>query len=215
VAGRVTGEEASHRRHREAARTEMVVGGTLVAVVLVGGGILRAWPAPDVLDRLVWHVVPSGSTTPLYTGLTRLRAPVVVGAAVLLAAVTLPRNRWRALACLIGPLLALAVSELVVKPGVGRMLGGSLSYPSGSTVGAAAVATAACLAAPRRLRVVAVAVAVAYVGLMAVSVVATGSHFPTDALGGVAFGAGVMLLTDGGLARTGRWWGRHREAARR
>ncbi len=207
------GDGAGGRRFRDGPQAELVVGAGLVGVVLVGGAVLRAWPAPDALDHLVWHVVPSGTTTPLYTWMARLRAPAVAVAATALFLVTVGRNRWRALACLVGPLVALVLSELVVKPAVGRTLGGSLSYPSGSTVGAAAVATAAFLAAPRRLRPWVAVVAAAYAGLMAVAMVATGSHYPTDALAGLAFGAGVVLLTDGALARAGRWWGRRRAVA--
>lgn len=217
TSGRVTsapgGNGAGRWRIRDGSQAELVVGAGLVAVVLVGGAVLRAWPAPDAIDHLVWHVVPSGQHTPLYTGMARLRAPAVAGGVAVVFLLTVGRNRWRALACLVGPLLALVLSELAVKPAVGRTLGGSLSYPSGSTVGAVVVATAAFLAAPRRLRPVVAVVALSYAGLMAVSVVATGSHYPTDALAGLAFGAGIMLLTDGALARAGRWWGPRREPA--
>ena len=38
-------------------------------------------------------------------------------------------------------------------------------------------------------------------GLECIAVVALQWHYPTDALAGVAFGAGVVLLLDGGLRR--------------
>jgi undecaprenyl-diphosphatase len=116
---------------------------------------------------------------------------------VLAAAAVVRRDRARALACLVGPPLALLLCELVVKPLVGRTLGGALSFPSGSTVGAAALATAAVLVTPVRWRKVAVVMAAAYGLWMAVAVVSLGWHYPTDALVGLAFGGGVVLLADG------------------
>jgi membrane-associated phospholipid phosphatase len=184
------------------ARLEMMAGSILVVAVVVGGVALHYWTGPNGVDDLVWHVIPSGwhANAPVYAWIIRYRTPpLAVGVAVLFL-VTIGRDRSRALACLIGPVLALVVSELAIKPTVGRTLGGSFSYPSGSVVSASALAMAAVLATPPRLRFVTAPFAMAYLILMIVAVVATGSHFPTDALAGLAFGAGVVLVTDGILA---------------
>ena len=71
------------------------------------------------------------------------------------------------------------------------------SHPSGSTVGAAALATAAVLATPSRWRPVTAVVATLFSLWMAVAVIALRWHFPSDALAGVAFGVGVVVLVDG------------------
>jgi undecaprenyl-diphosphatase len=87
----------------------------------------------------------------------------------------------------------------VVKPLVGRSIGGVLSYPSGSTVGAAALATAAVLAVPTRWRVATAVVVTVYALWMALAVVALQWHYPTDSLAGLAYGAGVVLMVDGSV----------------
>ena len=55
------------------------------------------------------------------------------------------------------------------------------------------------IAVPRRIRLPVAVVAVVAVVLECVAVVALQWHFPTDALGGAAFGAGTVLLVDGVL----------------
>jgi membrane-associated phospholipid phosphatase len=173
------------------------VGAVLLVVVALEGLYLAIRPASGLVDGWFLDLVP-GSSGSWLTDVTWLRFPVVVViGAVLAAAVTLPRDRARALACLIGPPAALLAAELVVKPLVGRTLGGALSYPSGTTVGAAALATAAVLATPARGRVVAIVVGAVFALWMAVAVVALRWHLPTDALAGLLFGVGAVLVVDG------------------
>jgi membrane-associated phospholipid phosphatase len=71
------------------------------------------------------------------------------------------------------------------------------SYPSGSTVGIAALATAAVLAASPKRRVLVGVVGAVLSLWMAIAVVALRWHYPSDALAGLAFGSGVVLLADG------------------
>jgi membrane-associated phospholipid phosphatase len=186
----------------------------LLVLVALEGLYLAIRPASGVVDGWFLDLVP-GSSGSWFTDVTWLRFPVVVMiGAVIAAAVTVPRDRARALACLVGPPGALLAAELVVKPLVGRTLGGALSYPSGTTVGAAALATAAVLATPARWRVVAVVVATVFALWMAVAVVALRWHLPTDALAGLVFGVGTMLVVDGlafqGLDRLNRRSGQRR-----
>jgi membrane-associated phospholipid phosphatase len=177
------------------------VGAVLTAVVAGGGLYLSGRPDAGALDRWVLDQVPA-SDNRLLTGITSLRYPaVIVVGAVVLAVLTVRRDRIRALGCLLGPPVALLTGELVVKPAVGRTLGGLLSYPSGTMVGAAALATAVVLAAPVRWRVPVIAAVSVYTVWMAVAVVALRWHFPTDVLAGMAYGVGLVLLVDGVV-----WW---------
>jgi undecaprenyl-diphosphatase len=195
AAGRLRAAVAATRRDR--VRTEWWVAGGALGVVALLGLAVAGRPDATGLDTVLFDVV-TGSRSVVWRAATHLRYPtVVVALAGVTAAVALLRRRWRqAVVCLVGPPLALVAAESVVKPWVGRTLGGSLSYPSGSTVGAAAVATALVLAVPRRWRTPAAAVGAAYALWIAVAVVALRWHFPTDALGGLAFGVGAVVLLD-------------------
>lgn len=178
-----------------------MVGAVLVLVTVAAGFYWAARPAPNGLDSWIFDRI-RGSNSWLFTWVTYLRYPaVIIGGAFVVAALTVRRDRTRAIACLLGPIVALATSELLVKPAVGRTFGGLYSYPSGSTVGAAALAAAVVLATRGRWRPVIVVVASAYALWMTVAVIALRWHFPTDALAGLAYGAGTVLVVDGGL-----WW---------
>lgn len=187
---------ASGPRDRSAT-TEMMAGGILVALVAVGGLYFAFRPGPIVVDGWFSFLVSSAKGS-WFTSVTVLRYPaVIVAGAIAAAAVCYRRDPPRAWACLIGPILALATCELVLKPLVGRTLGGVFSYPSGSTTGAAGLAAAAVLAAPARWRVVTTVAASLYALWMALAVVALQWHLPTDAVSGLAYGVGVVLVVDG------------------
>ena len=176
---------------------EIAVGAALVAVVMAGAFYFAVRPRSTSFDRWIFAALPDIGRSAL-TSITWFSRPaVIIVGPVVLAVLVYRRDRPRSIACLIGPILALSTSELVMKPAVGRTLGGALTYPSGSTVGAAALATAAVLATPVRWRVVAAVLAAAYTSWMALAVVALRWHFPTDAVAGVLYGLGVVLLIDG------------------
>ena len=108
-------------------------------------------------------------------------------------------RRRRAVALVVPVLAALAVTELVLKPGVdARSVSGTSTFPSGNvTGGVALVATVYRVEVRRRLRTrrrtaafVALTVVVA---LSCVSLVADRTHYLTDAVGGVCVGVGVPL----------------------
>jgi undecaprenyl-diphosphatase len=150
-----------------------------------------------VADGWFSFLVSAGKGT-WFTTVSVLRYPaVIIGGAVIAAALTFRRDLPRACALLIGPTLALITCELVAKPLVGRTLGGVYSFPSGSTVGAAALATAVALATPARWRAAVIAVGALYALWMALAVITLQWHLPTDAFAGLAYGAGVVLLADG------------------
>jgi membrane-associated phospholipid phosphatase len=178
-----------------------VVGAILVLVTVVVG---RRWAdrsAPNGVDRWFFERI-SDTNSWLLTWVTYLRYPaVIIAGAFIVAALTVRRDRVRAAACLIGPVVALATSELLVKPAVGRTFDGLFSYPSGSTVGAAALAAAVVIATPARWRPVTLVVASAYAVWMTVAVIGLRWHYPTDAFAGVAYGLGTVLVVDGAA-----WW---------
>lgn len=195
------GADTSHRgaattsRDRQW-RLELAIGFLGLGVVALEGAIVAHRPVAGALDRWLQDVVP-GSHAAAYVDVTWFRYPwVVVVGAVVLAAVSLRRDPRRAIACLIGPPLAVVLGQEVIKPLVGRTLGGSLTYPSGSTTGAAALAVAAILAVPPRWKWVTAVVAVGYALWMTIAVVALRWHFPTDSLGGAVLGVAVVLVVD-------------------
>jgi membrane-associated phospholipid phosphatase len=194
-------ERPGRRRRHEESIAELVVGSALVLTVALGGLYFAVRPGPATVDGWLLNLVrPSHALA--FTHVSSLTSPaaIVIGAAIA-AGACLPRDRPRALACLIAPPLALLACELVAKPLVDRTLGGVLSYPSGSTVGAAALAAAAVLATPARWRPWIAGPALAYSLWVALAVVALRWHYPTDALAGLALGAGVVLVIDGAAFR--------------
>ena len=219
VGAPITGAPPGGRADRHRLATgEIIVGAALVAMVAAAGAYFSFRPGSGTIDGWIQSVVTRDQGW-WFSSVTWLRYPVVIVAgSVIAAAVTARRDRPRALACLLGPPLALVTSELVVKPLVGRSIGGVLSYPSGSTVGAAALATVAVLATPARWRMATAVVASLYALWMALAVVSLQWHFPTDALGGLAYGVGVVLMVDGSAwsvahRRHDYRWRRHRAVA--
>jgi membrane-associated phospholipid phosphatase len=199
-------------RRGQDAVTEVVLGAILVGLTAAGGLWFALRPAAGTVDGWLFDLV-GDSRSRWFIDMTTLRYPwVIVVGAMVAAAVTFPRDRPRSLACLAGPPLALLACELVAKPMVGRTLGGTLSYPSGSTVGAAALGAVVVLATPARWRLLAVIAGATYAIWIAVAVVALRWHYPTDAIAGLAFGVGVVVLVDGAswlvFGRRGRTQGR-------
>ena len=180
---------------------EVVAGAVLLGVVMAFGVYVALRPGAGSIDRVFIDAIGVHKHG-VFRRVPLVRRPVVmVVGSVILAVLAVPRDRVRALAVLVGPPVALATSEAVVKPLVGRTLGGALSYPSGTTVAIAALGTAAVLVTPERWRWVTGVVAALYAAWTAVAVVAFQWHLPTDALAGLAYGVGVLLVVDGGA-----WW---------
>ena len=139
----------------------------------------------------------------------------VVTLMVLLTLLCAVRRHWRAAAlCVLGPSVAIVLTEYILKPLVGRHIGYALSFPSGHTTGAFAIAvTATVLVVEWRglrnaLRVALIALAIVLAAGVAAAVVGLGYHYATDAVGGfcVALGAvlGVAVLIDVLVDRTRR-----------
>jgi len=200
-------------RHRTRAGIELTVGSLLLLAVMAGGLYFMVRPGPVLLDPWVFAALRPVHHSGFLVAVTRLGSPFVVlaGAAAGFLA-TLRRNPPRAVALLVGPVLAVAVCDWVMKPIVNRTYADVVSFPSGTVTAVAAVATVGVLATPDPWRTVVAALGGTVTVLEAMSVVALRWHYPTDALAGLAVGVGVVLLSD--CAARGLATGRGRHAVR-
>lgn len=194
-----------------------------MGTVLVGAAALaglffmhRPWPAN--VDILGFRLLPADYASAWAHDVTRLGSlpTLLVGTAIILV-VGFWRDWVRAIACASGPLLAALVVEEAAKPLVDRHLGagGAPSYPSGTVAVVTALATASVLVVPPLLRSLTALAAVIVVAAACAAVVVLRWHFPTDAIGGVCVGAGLVLVLDG-LGHLGWQWlgARRRPTAR-
>lgn len=141
--------------------------------------------------------------------------PLVLAALViLLCATCLILRRWRlAVLAFVGIGLAGAVTTLL-KPVAGRTINGeNLSYPSGHTASATALALVLALLVVGVLRVgtmaavmLVVAAAVVAGAAMAWSQITLNAHYPTDALGGFCTALTVVPGAAWAIDRLGDWW---------
>jgi membrane-associated phospholipid phosphatase len=170
----------------------------MLAVAALTGLLIAHHPARDWFDAWGLALLPARPGSTLYHDLADLAsAPVIVLGIVATALVTIRRDPRRAVACVAGPLLAILLTEHVVKPLVARQLVlGNYSYPSGTITAVVAVAVAAVMVTRRPARPIVAAVAFAAVLSLCIAVVGMRWHYPTDALGGVCIGSGSMLVVD-------------------
>ena len=163
---------------------------------------------PDGLDAAVDAHVRSALGQ--YEGQLRMLAELggqvpftVLTATLILACLATRRWRGAALAALAVP-GAVALTEYVLKPLVGRtILSGYNCFPSGHTTALFALATtcAVLLAGPSRprlpgaVRLLLVVGAALIAAGVAASMVARGYHYFTDTVAGTAVGIGMVLLT--------------------
>ncbi len=167
---------------------------------VLAGLALRHRRGPTGFDRWGFDLLTPTPHNHFLVRLTELGdLPVLVVGSVGAALVVVGRDRWRAVACLAGPALATVVVEWYLKPFVARRYVGVLTFPSGSVTAVAALAAAWSLAVPRWSRWVVIPLVTVVVGAVAWAVIGLRWHYPSDALGGAAFGVGVVLLVDGVL----------------
>jgi membrane-associated phospholipid phosphatase len=108
----------------------------------------------------------------------------------------------------IGPGLAIAITEVLLKPAFGRTFPrGGLSYPSGHTVSSVAALTVALMVGltllrTRRARLIAGAVYAVLVIMLTIGLVAMRYHYLTDIFGGYGMALGVVLP----IAVLLSWW---------
>lgn len=192
---------------------ELLLGTALVGAAALAGLFFMHRPWPSDVDILGFRLLPADYASGWAHDVTRLGSlpTLLVGAAALLV-VGLARDWLRAIACAAGPLLGALVVQEAAKPLVDRHLGagGAPSYPSGTVTVVAALAMAAVLVVPPLLKGVTALGAVIVVAAACAAVVVLRWHFPTDAIGGVCVGAGIVLVLDGLLHLGWQWLGARR-----
>jgi hypothetical protein len=179
----------------------VAIGLTALAAAAAVGVYVHFRPGPNPIDHLGFVAIRPDINSSFFHAVTVFGTPgaLVIGSAgaAIVACFTGARDRWRALACITAPAAAALVNEFFLKPAVGRMYIGELSFASGSTVVVAGVSAAWVLAVPRGWRVVAATVGTLAVVTMVFAVVARLWHYPSDALAGALFAVGVVVLVDG------------------
>lgn len=181
---------------RRAAQRQLLSGlGLLGLAAILGVGLSGHPDWFDIWGLLLIRVSPQSSA---YHFLVSLGSPPVLLVGIIGAAVlALRRDRRRALACVLGPALAILVTDQIAKPLVDRQLViGHPSFPSGTLAAVSAVATAVVLALPPSARVLAVLCGALAELLVGAAVIGLGWHYPTDVVGGVLVGTGCVLLVD-------------------
>ena len=128
------------------------------------------------------------------------RNVVIVGVA--LAAVFFWRGRRRlALLSLLGPLVAVGLTDLALKPLINRRFRGLLSFPSGHTTASVALATVVVVAmlgashpdwSPVARWLVAAVVAATAISV-AIALVGADYHYATDTIGGAALAIAAVM----------------------
>jgi membrane-associated phospholipid phosphatase len=182
---------------------ELAVGFFLVGCASLAGLVFVHRPWPNRLDVVGYLLLPANLSSSWAQHFASLGSmSVLISGVLVVFLVGIWRDRVRAIACAIAPVIAVLVVQEIAKPLVDRpnALSGGLSYPSGTVTAVAALATAVTLVMPLRVRF-----PVAVLGLLstvgtAAAVVVLRWHYPTDALGGVAVGSGSVLVIDA-LAR--------------
>ena len=176
---------------------QLAAAGILLVAVAVAALYFMLRPGPSLLDHWALALVPARHRSHFLGTVTRLASlPVMAAGTAAGVLAVLRRDRPRRQGQRPGPVLAVAVAELVMKPAVGRKFEGVLCFPSGTVVAVAALATVAALAAPAAWGWSVTAVGAAGVALTALAVVALGWHYPSDALAGAATGTGTVLAAD-------------------
>ena len=198
----------------------LAIGLALVCAVGLLGVSLHGDNLPTRIDaeatKQLVHVSPTRGIEPRdgYHDIAAIGAagPILVMTGFLFIWAASRRDPPAVAVAVFGPLIAVLTAEHIVKPLVDRrVLVGSLSYPSGTTTAAAAVAAVAVWLVWRyagaRLACFAVIPAAAISSAVAVAVVGLSWHYLTDAFAGVAYGAGVVLIVAGGAELVGGYSG--------
>lgn len=204
------------RRRRAGAAVLAVLS---VAGLVVLGVLVRGDTRPTALDRTVDGWVADHLGYGIALSLADIGGPKVLVPVTAVLAAVFATCRWRHAVVLVvlAPLVAVALTDLALKPLFGRTLDGGLSYPSGHTTGAAGVAFAVAVVAlgpgRRCLRRAVALASAALCGLVvlacALGLVAAGYHYFTDTVGGALLAIttvlGLALATDAvtGRARRG------------
>lgn len=187
--------------------------GICVLTVTLIGALVAHDRLPTGLDNAIWNLLPypwepagqHGTGLRFLTAIGQIRqlgGPLAITAmTALLCYCCLAMRRYRAVLLVAGGEIGASVLTSLMKPVVGRMLGGSLSYPSGHTTAAFALATGVVLVIassqptrmPRSMRIALSVVTLGTASLVALGMVAWHEHYLTDTFGGAAVGIGATL----------------------
>ncbi len=185
-------------------RPAMVVIALAIIVIAVFGMHYADQAMPGHLDRSLDALIRTAlhRNQPITRALVSLGNPVQ--AVILVTAVAgaaAAARRWSGvLLTIVGTITAVAITDLILKPLIGRLSYGHLSFPSGHTtvVAAVAFATAILLGGARwprsvTLRLVAGVAAVAVAVGVAISLVALRVHYATDTVAGYCVALATVL----------------------
>ncbi len=183
--------------NRRSVALRLLIAVALYALVAIGGVYFNSYPAPTSLDRLANRILPVDYSDHWLTYITYLGRPRVAIPCVLVCAVmAFLWDRRRAIACLVAPAAAIGITEYLAKPAVGRMYGGSLSYPSGHMTSVAALVAVFVLAVPPRWRRVALVLGAVVDVVVGVTLILLRWHYLTDVIAGLSVAVATTLVVD-------------------
>ena len=172
----------------------------LGALVVAGGLVVRGDSSPLGIELRIVHSVDShaGGTARWNPVFDSVIPWAIIATLTALIGWALTRHWWRALVACAAVPLAIELTELVLKPLVGRGPARGLLYPSGHVTGVAATVTLVVVLVgfriQRRLAIgLLVGVALAGCAGAALAAVATHAHGPLDTVAGLPTGAAVAL----------------------
>jgi membrane-associated phospholipid phosphatase len=175
----------------------------MFALTVLAGTYLARHSGTDALDRWGFTIIRPNYHSATLNDLAQVGSPVVLGCGALVAgAVSWGHDKLRTIACLVGPALAGGLTEYALKPWFDPRIRG-LQFPSGHETGASALVMVTLLVLPRRWLWLAVPAAAALLIALGAALVSLGWHTPSDALAGMATGAGAVLFADGALHLSG------------
>jgi membrane-associated phospholipid phosphatase len=190
-----------------ARRPAAVIAVCCAAVSITLAALVAGTSRPGPLDRGVdhWLITRLGPAHRAMVLLMDLGEPIqsaIVAVALVAGCLTMRRINVAALTAISYPLTS-GLTELVLKPTVGRTLGSFTVYPSGHTSRAFALATVAAVALIRPaatrarnvLRIAVMAAGALLAAGVAVAMISLQFHYFTDTVGGAAVGIAVVLAT--------------------
>ena len=172
-------------------------GFAMFALTVLAGSYLARHSGTDPLDQWGFSVIRPNYRSATLNDFAQLGNPIAVACGALAAAaVSWGHDKLRAIACLVGPVLAGGLTEYALKPWFDPRIRG-LQFPSGHETGASALVMVTLLVLPGRWLWLAVPAAAALLIALGAALISLGWHTPSDVLAGMATGTGAVLFADG------------------